>query len=138
MNSAASGIRTVSAAAGGTGAVAGSDGNAERWLSNSAGSRQAGRIYAVGEGFPIGEQRSKDVPPELLEEVFELNMMLEELRAGDESAKPQLETAKQNFIRDARGDDQELETLFAQHDQWTPKQRWRNSRRFESRRYMEN
>ncbi len=31
------------------------------------------------EGFPIGEQRSKDVPPELLEEVFELNMMLEEL-----------------------------------------------------------
>ncbi len=32
------------------------------------------------EGFPIGEQRSKDVPPELLEEVFELNMMLEELK----------------------------------------------------------
>jgi molecular chaperone HscB len=30
------------------------------------------------EGFPIGEQRSKDVPPELLEEVFELNMALEE------------------------------------------------------------
>src|SRR3954462_14290203 len=25
-------------------------------------------------GFEIGEQRSKDVPPELLEEVFELNM----------------------------------------------------------------
>src|SRR6266567_4017366 len=34
------------------------------------------------EGFPIGEQRSKDVPPELLEEVFELNMMLEELRSA--------------------------------------------------------
>ena len=34
------------------------------------------------EGFPIGEQRSKDVPPELLEEVFELNMMLEELKSG--------------------------------------------------------
>ena len=34
------------------------------------------------EGFPIGEQRSKDVPPELLEEVFELNMVLEELRTA--------------------------------------------------------
>src|SRR5690349_213398 len=35
------------------------------------------------EGFDIGEQRSKDVPPELLEEVFELNMALEEMREGD-------------------------------------------------------
>ncbi len=50
------------------------------------------------EGFPIGEQRSKDVPPELLEEVFELNMMLEELKEGDESARPQLEAAKNNFL----------------------------------------
>ena len=30
------------------------------------------------EGFDIGEQGTKDVPPELLEEVFELNMALEE------------------------------------------------------------
>ena len=30
------------------------------------------------EGFDIGEQSTKDVPPELLEEVFELNMALEE------------------------------------------------------------
>src|SRR5579875_3118919 len=50
------------------------------------------------EGFPIGEQRSKDVPPELLEEVFDLNMMLEELKGGDESARPQLEAAKTNFL----------------------------------------
>jgi len=41
------------------------------------------------EGFPIGEQRSKDVPPELLEEVFELNMMLEELKSGDSDARGQ-------------------------------------------------
>ena len=35
------------------------------------------------EGFDIGEQQSKEVPPELLEEVFELNMALEESeRAG--------------------------------------------------------
>ena len=46
------------------------------------------------EGFPIGEQRSKDVPPELLEEVFELNMMLEELKGGDDDARGQLESAR--------------------------------------------
>lgn len=68
------------------------------------------------EGFPIGEQRSKDVPPELLEEVFELNMMLEELKGGDESARPQLETAKQNFLNLRSEVDVELETLFAKYD----------------------
>ncbi|HTY57084.1 MAG TPA: Fe-S protein assembly co-chaperone HscB, partial [Candidatus Binataceae bacterium] len=31
------------------------------------------------EGFDIGEQGSKDVPPELLEEMFELNLALEEM-----------------------------------------------------------
>ena len=68
------------------------------------------------EGFPIGEQRSKDVPAELLEEVFELNMMLEELKSGDESARPQLETAKENFAGLRAGVDRELETLFARYD----------------------
>ncbi len=60
------------------------------------------------EGFDIGEQRSKDVPPELLEEVFELNMALEEMRGGDDSARPQLEQADKNFT-DMLGDtDQQL------------------------------
>lgn len=68
------------------------------------------------EGFPIGEQRSRDVPPELLEEVFELNMMLEELKSGEESARPQLEAAKQNFAQLRIGIDGELETLFAKYD----------------------
>ncbi len=68
------------------------------------------------EGFPIGEQRSRDVPPELLEEVFELNMALEELKGGDEAARPQLEAARANFLR-LRGDvDGELESLFARYD----------------------
>src|ERR1700678_3561031 len=49
------------------------------------------------EGFPIGEQRSKDVPPELLEEVFELNMALEEMGGGDDSARPQPETQRKNL-----------------------------------------
>ena len=68
------------------------------------------------EGFPIGEQRSRDVPPELLEEVFDLNMMLEELKGGDEAARPQLAGAKENFERMRARIDGELETLFAKHD----------------------
>ncbi len=68
------------------------------------------------EGFPIGEQRSKDVPPELLEEVFELNMMLEELRDGDDSARPQLEAAKGNFLQFRTEIDAELEVLFSKYD----------------------
>src|ERR1700722_18618262 len=43
------------------------------------------------EGFDIGEQTTKDVPPELLEEVFELNMAIEEADA------PQLESARHRF-----------------------------------------
>jgi molecular chaperone HscB len=68
------------------------------------------------EGFPIGEQRSKDVPPELLEEVFELNMALEEMRSGDESARPQLEEAREKFVS-MRGEiDGQLKALFARYD----------------------
>ena len=52
------------------------------------------------EGFPIGEQRSKDVPPELLEEVFELNMALEEMRGGEECTTSARE-AKAKFVDDA-------------------------------------
>jgi molecular chaperone HscB len=72
------------------------------------------------EGFPIGEQRSKDVPPELLEEVFELNMALEELRSGDDSARPQLEGAKQNFTGMRASVDTELEKLFGKYDASEP------------------
>ncbi len=72
------------------------------------------------EGFPIGEQRSKDVPPELLEEVFELNMMLEELKSGDDSARPQLEAAKRNFEKLESDIDRELEGLFRAYDEAPP------------------
>jgi molecular chaperone HscB len=68
------------------------------------------------EGFDIGEQRSKDVPPELLEEVFELNMALEEMRGGDHSARPQLEQAEKNFTSMLLETDQQLQSLFAQYD----------------------
>ncbi len=39
----------------------------------------------------------QSAPPDLLEEVFELNMALEELRDGDSSVRPQLEAARNNF-----------------------------------------
>lgn len=44
-----------------------------------------------------GIELSKDAPPELLEEVFELNMALEELREGDDSARAQLIIAQRRF-----------------------------------------
>jgi molecular chaperone HscB len=68
------------------------------------------------EGFPVREQRSKDVPPELLEEVFDLNMMLEELRSGDDSARPQLEQARASFLTMQGGLDQEMLKLFNRYD----------------------
>jgi molecular chaperone HscB len=73
--------------------------------------------YLLGlEGFDIGEQRSKDVPPELLEEVFELNMALEEMRGGDDSARPQLEQAEKNFTNMLAETDQQMHSSFEQYD----------------------
>ncbi len=68
------------------------------------------------EGFDIGEQTTKDVPPELLEEVFELNMALEELRGGDADALPQLAAARERF-ENMRGEiDSEMQRTFAKWD----------------------
>jgi molecular chaperone HscB len=73
--------------------------------------------YLLGQhGFDIGEQRSKDVPPQLLEEVFELNMALEEMRSGDESARPQLEAAEKNFAQMLADVDEQLDALFSRYD----------------------
>lgn len=55
------------------------------------------------EGFDIGEQGTKDVPPELLEEMFELNMMLEEGQTVEVSDKLDLA-------------DEELKARFAEWD----------------------
>ena len=68
------------------------------------------------EGFDIGEQRSKDVPPKLLEEVFELNMMLEELREGDESTRPRLEEERTRFNQMLADIDGDLRNEFRQYD----------------------
>ena len=68
-------------------------------------------------GLDLGEQRSKNVPPELLEEVFELNMAMEEMRGGDESARPQLEDARGRFSGMLENVDRQLENEFARYDE---------------------
>lgn len=73
-----------------------------------------------------GIELAKDAPPELLEEVFELNMALEGLRGGDESALAQLAEARIKFGVMLATADAELVVLFAQHhaapDHATPNQ----------------
>ncbi len=64
-------------------------------------------------GFEIEGQKSSNVPPELLEEVFELNMALEEI----ESSRPQLEEAKTRFAGMSKDLDRDLFAEFAAYDQ---------------------
>ena len=64
-----------------------------------------------------GLELSKDAPPELLEEVFDLNMALEELRGGDESARAQLESARERFTGMLDEADTDLAGLFGRYDQ---------------------
>ena len=67
-------------------------------------------------GLLIAEQQTKDVPPELLEEVFELNMALEELRMGDDDALPQLAEAQKKFAAMQDEIDRELLAHFSVYD----------------------
>lgn len=62
------------------------------------------------EGFDIGEQGTSDVPPELLEEVFELNMALEEGEASEIAA------FRERFLALRGTLDSELQGLFAAWD----------------------
>ena len=60
---------------------------------------------------------SKHVPPELLEEVFEMNIALEELRSGDESARPHLADARARFNHMRDEIDHGLSVLFGRYDE---------------------
>jgi molecular chaperone HscB len=63
-----------------------------------------------------GIELSKEAPPELLEEVFELNMALEELRDGDDSARPQLIEARDRFMAMRDHIDYDLAARAARYD----------------------
>jgi molecular chaperone HscB len=66
--------------------------------------------------FENVEPRSNSADPELLEEVFELNMALEGMRDGDDSARPQLEVAQDKFTAMRSEMDRDLQDLFEEYD----------------------
>ena len=66
--------------------------------------------------FDVAEQRTKDVPPELLEEVFDLNMQLDELRSGDLDARAPLAESGSRFKAMLAVIDSELQLLFTAYD----------------------
>jgi molecular chaperone HscB len=72
---------------------------------------QRAEYLLASKGFDIGEQRSNDVPPELLEEVFELNMLLEETPSPEE-----LDRARAKFLRMMSENDSQLQALFQKYD----------------------
>lgn len=61
------------------------------------------------EGLEIGEQGTKDVPPELLEEVFELNMALEE---GDPTEIGQMRTRFEQMRAEADAEIGRISTVW--------------------------
>ena len=73
-------------------------------------------FFLKGEGLEAPPGKSKHVPPELLEEVFEVNMALEALGEGDAAVRPSLETALRKFHSLRDQSDAELAALFAEYD----------------------
>jgi molecular chaperone HscB len=65
-----------------------------------------------------GTEKKQVAPPDLLEEAFELNMALEELKMGgdDPDAREQLEAARTKFTSLLTETQQQLETLWTQWD----------------------
>jgi len=69
-----------------------------------------------------GEQKKQIVPPDLLEEAFELNMQLEEMKMAkkmgddDPQLRADLEKAKANFTTMMDESQQQLTTLWSQWD----------------------
>jgi molecular chaperone HscB len=59
-------------------------------------------------------------PPELLTEVFELNEALEEVREGQETARPGLERNWQHFLALLEDADARLDALAARYDAGEP------------------
>jgi molecular chaperone HscB len=60
---------------------------------------------------------SKQMPPELLSQVFELNEALEEARNGGEKARPQLEAEGRRFLSLLGDADATLDRLCLRYDE---------------------
>ncbi len=65
-----------------------------------------------------GTEKKQVAPPDLLEEAFELNMALEEMKMGgdDPDARRELETARTKFTSMLAETQQQLESLWTQWD----------------------
>ncbi len=72
--------------------------------------------FLKAHGLEPGEQESRKTPPELLEEVFDLNMALEEFRQPGDEARPQLEQAQQHLATLREEADAQLGHLFNEYD----------------------
>ncbi len=78
---------------------------------------------ATDQARATGQEKQQVVPPDLLEEVFELNMQLEEFRAGrkmgniDDSLRSELQQKKIDFEHKLAGTDEELQKLWAHWDE---------------------
>ena len=77
---------------------------------------------AAIEAAASGTDKQQVVPPDLLEEVFELNMQLEEMRmakaggADDPELRGNLEAARKNFDQQLKASEQDLQRLWAEWD----------------------
>ena len=78
---------------------------------------------ATDKARETGQEKKQVVPPDLLEEVFELNMQLEELRTGkrmgevEDSLKTELQQKKHDLEQKLAVTDTELKKLWGQWDQ---------------------
>jgi molecular chaperone HscB len=78
---------------------------------------------ATDEARAQGKEKQQVVPPDLLEEVFELNMQLEEMRMGkkmgerDEQVAKDLENAKARFEQMLNSANDDLQKLWNEWDQ---------------------
>ena len=83
---------------------------------------------ATEQARATGEIKKQQVPPELLEEVFELNMQLEEARMNkkmgeqDENLARELEQTKQNLQKKQEEVAQELKRYWDEWDQFVERQ----------------
>jgi molecular chaperone HscB len=101
-------------------------------------------------GEEIGEEhaghgngrRGSRVPDELLEEVFELNMQLDELRQGDSTQRGEVEAAKERFEQMIAETGRELEEQWARWDEGNEAEKSAAQKRMvallDRRRYLDN
>lgn len=98
-----------------------------------------GEYLLKSNGFEAGDSRSNSPPSELLEEVFELNMALEELRHGDGEARGAIASALERFLAMREALDADRDALFVRYDANREPETLRQLRALlNRRRYIEN